>query len=148
MPKKQTALPGTNICPDDERPSFSSLRSKARQEFLVGKNFFKSRQSCLLANNLDKLKALKRECRGAHLEKRYDALMTILEEMLIPTDYKVKNFDDMSDVNKVIGFMKFEEAFDIYTDVAEITIEGIRQDTLHTKFKEDLPHENHGLKCS
>ena len=73
--------------------------------------------------------------------------MTILEEMLIPTDYKVKDFDDMSDVNKVIGFMKFEKAFDIYIDVAEITIESIRQNTLHTKFKEDLLHRNHGLAC-
>ena len=67
--KANTALPGTNIGPDDERPSFSSLRSKARQEFVVGKNFCKSRQSCLLSNNLDKVKALKRECREAHLEK-------------------------------------------------------------------------------
>ena len=42
--------------------------------------------------------------------------------------------------------MKLEEAFDIYIDVAEIIIDGIRQDTLHTKFKEDLLHKNDGSK--
>ena len=42
--------------------------------------------------------------------------------------------------------MKLEEAFDIYIDVAEIIIDGIRQDTLYTKFKEDLLHKNDGSK--
>ena len=73
----------------------------------------RSLQECKAENDLIKLHALKKSSKSALLKKKCDALLTILETSLIPSDYKT-NSDVITSGQRVKGFMHFQDALDIY----------------------------------
>ena len=72
----------------------SNTRSASVIPFCDGalqRSLQRSLQECKVENNLIKLHALKKSSKSALFKKKCDALLTILETLLIPSDYKTNS---------------------------------------------------------
>ena len=108
----------------------------------------RSLQECKVENNLIKLHALKKSSKSALFKKKCDALLTILETLLIPSDYKT-NSDVITSGQRVKGFMHFQDALDIYIDTLGLQSEGFysRESDLKARLRDALLNREHGIRC-
>ena len=95
-PKVQTAI-----------QRFNSKRSSTRNEPKVDishNRIQRSLQDCKVNNNLTKLQSLMKSSSGTLFKRKCNALITILETLLVPADYKVHIDDLCVKCEKVKGF--------------------------------------------
>ena len=88
---------------------FLQRRSNARLTSVIpccDEALQRSLQECKVENNLIKLHALKKASKSALFKQKCDALLTILETLLIPLDYKT-NSDVITSGQRVKGFNAF-----------------------------------------
>ena len=71
-------------------------------------------------NNLAMLQSLMRSSSGTLFKRKCNALITILEILLVPTDYKVRIDDLRVKGEKVKGFMDFQDGLNIFFYVTEL----------------------------
>ena len=61
---------------------------------------------------------------------QFNALITVLETLLVPADYKVRIDDLCVKGEKVKGFMDFQDGLNIFIDVTELNTLDVREDDL------------------
>ena len=78
---------------------------------------------------------------------QFNALITVLETLLVPADYKVRIDDLCVKGEKVKGFMDFQDGLNIFIDVTELNTLDVREDDLRARFRDSILDQNHGLHC-
>ena len=71
----------------------SSTRNESKVDFLHDR-IQRSLQDCKVNNNLTKLQSIMKSSSGTLFKRKCNALITILETLLVPEDYKVR-IDDL-----------------------------------------------------
>ena len=67
--------------------------------------------------------------------KKCSALITVLETLLVPADYKVRIDDLCVKGEKVKGFVDFQDGLNIFIDVTELNTLDVRDDDLRARFR-------------
>ena len=135
------------LCETPERVTFSARRSFLRSNSHVNDNVRRSLQSCSIDNNMTKLEALFISSKSAHLRKTLCGLMAVLENLMIPADYLVKDIEAL-ETRKYKGFMEFDHALDIFIDhVGSTDLASVRFDDVKVRFRDDLLNSEYGLRC-
>ena len=88
-----------------------------------------------------------RSSSGTLFKRKYNALITILETLLVPADYKVLIDDLCVKGEKVKGFMDFQDGLNIFIDVTELNTLDLREDDLRERFRDANLDKYHGLRC-
>ena len=78
---------------------------------------------------------------------QFNALITVLETLLVPADYKVRIDDLCVKGEKVKGLMDFQDGLNIFIDVTELNTLDVREDDLRARFRDAILDKNHGLHC-
>ena len=129
---------------------FNSKRSSTRNESKTKVDFSHDRiqrsfQDGKVNNNLTKLQSLMRS--GTLFKRKWNALITILETLLVPADYEVRIDDLCVKGEKVKGFMDFQDGLNIFIDITEFNNLDLREDDLRARFRDAILDKNHGLYC-
>ena len=66
------------------------------------------------------------------------ALITILETLLVPADYKMRIDGLCVKGEKVKGFMDFQDGLNIFIDVTELNTLDVRKDDLRARFRDAI----------
>ena len=78
---------------------------------------------------------------------QFNALITVLETLLVPTDYKVRIDDLCVKGEKVKGFMEFQDGLNMFIDVTELNTLDVTEDYLRARFRDAILDKNYGLHC-
>ena len=138
-PNVQTAIQRFNL-------KRSSTRNESKVD-LSHDRIQRSLQDCKVNNNLTKLQSLMRSSSGTLFKRKCNALITILETLLVPADYKVRIDDLCVKSEKVKGFMDFQDGLNTFIDVTELNTLDVREDDLRARFRDAILDKNHGLRC-
>lgn len=128
--------------------SFSEKRSYLRKTSKVIENqLYKSLQTCKVEHNLLRLQSLRNESSSKSFCRRLDALICIFEMLNLPSNYETTDIDKNDDELQLIpfGILDFKIAAELYADIASIPIQ-CRLDDVHTRLKDDLMHQIHGIR--
>ena len=106
-PDVQTAIQRFNW-----KRSFTRNESKTKVDFSHDR-IQRSFQDGKVNNNLTKLQSLMRSSSGTLFKRKCNALITILETLLVPADYEVRIDDLCVKGEKVKGFTEFQDGLNI-----------------------------------
>ena len=98
-------------------------------------------------NNLTKLQSLMSSSSGTLFKRKCNALIAILETLLVPADYEVRIDNLCVKGEKVKGFMDFQDELNIFIDVTELNNLDVREDDSRARFRDAILDKNHGLRC-
>ena len=137
--------------PDDQTAiqRFNSKRSSTRNESKVEfshdriKRSFQDRK---VNNNLTRLQSLMRSSSGTLFKRKCNALITVLETLLVPADYKVR-IDDLCRRWRSQRIYGLQDGLNIFIDVSELNTLYVREDDLRARFRDAISDKNHGLCC-
>ena len=101
-------------------------------------------------NNLTKLQSLMRSSSGTLFKRKCNAMITILETLLVPADYEVRIDNLCVKGEKVKGFMDFQDGLNIFIDVTELNNfyvreDDLREDDLRARFRDAILDNYHGI---
>ena len=129
---------------------FNSKRSSTRNESKIDfshDRIQRSLQNCKVNNNLAKLQSLLKSSSDTLFKTKCSALITVLETLLVPADYKMHIDDLCVRGEKAKGFMDFQDGLNIFIDVTELNTLDVREDDFRARFRDAILDTNHGLRC-